>query len=51
MDIKQYAYYTGVGVVVATHVYMVASVMPETMQKNHAYINLLAAGLIIYAHM
>jgi hypothetical protein len=51
MDTKQYAYYAGVGVVVATHVYMVASIMPESMQKNHAYINLLAVGLIVYSTM
>jgi hypothetical protein len=51
MDSKQYAYYAGVGIVVATHVYMIAAVMPESMQTNHAYLNLTAAGLIIYATM
>jgi hypothetical protein len=51
MDTKQYALYAGVGIVVATHVYMVAAIMPESMQMNHAYINLAAAGLIVYATM
>ena len=51
MDTKQYAYYAGVGIVVGTHVYMIAAIMPESMQTNHAYLNLVAAGLIVYSTM
>ena len=48
---KRYALYAGVGTVVATHVYMLNAIMPQSMQKGHAYFNLAAAGLIVYAAM
>ena len=42
----------GLGVVVLTHSAMVIEALPkewsETQKKNHAYMNLLSAGLIAY---
>ena len=42
------AFYTGLGIVAATHTYMLVQLMPEAQQKYHAYLNLAAAGLILY---
>jgi hypothetical protein len=42
------AYYTGVGVVVATHVWMLNHDLPEDAHTLHAYANLVAAGMILY---
>ena len=38
----------GLAVVVATHLWMLNSVMPQSMVKNHALINLGAAAAIAY---
>jgi hypothetical protein len=46
-----YAYWTGVGIVVATHAYMLGVDMPKSMNKYHAYLNIGAAGLLIYGGM
>lgn len=38
----------GVVVVVATHVYMLASGLPEEQMTAHAVVNLIAAGAVVY---
>jgi hypothetical protein len=42
------AFYSGVGIVVATHTFMLVQLMPSSQQTYHAYLNLAAAGLILY---
>jgi hypothetical protein len=49
MDSKDLAYYSGIGIVVATHIYMLNAMMPESMRQGHATLNLVGAGLIIYS--
>lgn len=51
MDTKKIAFYSGVGVVVATHLWLVSASLPDSIKNQHAYINLAAAGLIVYASM
>lgn len=45
------AFYTGVSAVVATHAYMLVKGMTADQHTYHAYINLVAAGLIVYGGM
>ena len=45
------AFYSGVGLVVATHSFMLVKLMPQSQQTYHAYLNLAAAGLILYGGM
>ena len=45
------AFYSGVGIVVATHTYMLVQLMPQAQQIYHAYLNLAGAGLILYGGM
>jgi hypothetical protein len=45
---KSIYFYTGMTIVVGTHVWMFIDVMPESIQKNHATLNLVAVGLILY---
>jgi hypothetical protein len=45
------AFYAGVSAVVATHAYMLVQGMPQSQHNYHAYINLVAAGLIVYGGM
>lgn len=42
------AFYSGVGIVVATHTYMLVDLLPASQMTYHAYINLAGAGLILY---
>ena len=42
------AFYSGVGIIVATHTYMLVQLMPSSQQTYHAYLNLGAVGLILY---
>lgn len=38
----------GLAIVASTHLYMLSSVMPQSMVKNHALLNLGAAAAIAY---
>jgi len=49
MDLKTSARYTGLTVIIGTHVYMLNNMLPESVMKQHAILNLLSAGLIIYS--
>jgi len=49
MDTKTIARYTGFTIVYGTHIYMINNLMPEDMRKQHAYLNLLGATLILYS--
>jgi hypothetical protein len=42
------SFYTGVGIVIATHAYMFVKLMPPAQMKYHAYLNLGGACLILY---
>jgi hypothetical protein len=48
---NNYAVYSGLSVVVATHIWMLNEAMPESMRKYHAFVNLGASGLILYGVM
>lgn len=45
---KNWAVYSGLAVVVGTHVWMLNDIMPKAMQRFHALSNLSAAALIVY---
>jgi hypothetical protein len=45
---KPIFFYSGMTIVVGTHIWMLVDVMPESIQKNHATLNLIGAGLIFY---
>lgn len=49
MDLKQTARYAGLATIISTHVYMLNNMLPETFMKQHAVVNLISAGLIIYS--
>ena len=49
MNTKDIVFYAGVGIVVGTHLYMLAYDLPEENHKAHAIINLGASGLILYS--
>jgi hypothetical protein len=49
MDTKTISRYTGFAIVYGTHIYMLNALMPEDMKKQHAYINLVGATLILYS--
>lgn len=38
----------GLAIIILTHLYMLFYGMPSSSMKMHAYLNLAAAGLIIY---
>jgi hypothetical protein len=46
---KQVVFYTGLAIVVGSHLWMIADAMPQSVQKYHAIGNLAAAGLITYS--
>jgi hypothetical protein len=51
MDYKSASKYTGLTIVIGTHVAMVFDLIPMTTmldKQMHAWANLVAAGLIIY---
>ena len=48
MNAKQVSFYSGVGVVVATHLWLFSASLSDTIKNQHALINLVAAGLIVY---
>jgi len=51
MDYKKISYYTGLAIVVGTHLAMLPDLLPMTTyeeRRNHAIANLVGAGLIIY---
>ncbi len=51
MDYKAASKYTGLAIVIGTHVGMILDVIPMTSmfdKQLHSYANLVAAGLIIY---
>jgi hypothetical protein len=45
---NRYIYYSGLGIVLLTHVYMLWKGLPESQMTMHAIINLVAAGLIYF---
>lgn len=45
---KDVPFYTGLSIVVATHVWMLNMTMPESVRQYHAAANLGAAALIMY---
>ena len=45
------ALYSGLAIVVGTHVYMLYAGLPESQHMPHAVLNLGAAGLIYYGDM
>ena len=49
MDTKLSARYAGLATIISTHLYMINNMLPEAIMKQHAYVNLLSAGLIIYS--
>jgi len=49
MTAKDTARYTGLAIVIGTHLYMLNNMLPEDLMKQHSLINLTAAGLIIYS--
>lgn len=49
MDSKRVALYSGLTIVVGTHLWLISATLPEAVKNQHAYINLAAAGLIVYA--
>jgi hypothetical protein len=50
MDLHLLAYYIGILIVFASHIYMLMN-KPSKMMRNHCYINLVAAVLIAYYFM
>lgn len=48
MNAKTLSFYAGVGVVVATHMWLFNASLPDTIKNQHALINLGAVGLIVY---
>lgn len=48
---KRYALYAGLSGVVATHVWLINASLPDSIKNSHAYLNLVSAGLIVYATM
>ena len=38
-----------VGVVVGTHLWLISASLPDAVKNQHAFINLAAAGLIVYS--
>ena len=46
---KKISFWVGVALVVATHIYMLLSGLPESQMTAHAALNLVAAGLIVFA--
>ncbi len=46
---KKVLFWVGVGLVVATHIYMLFAGLPASMVMGHSIINLVAAVLIVYA--
>lgn len=49
MNAKRIAFYTGVAVVGATHAWLINGSLPEALKTQHAYLNLAAAGLILWS--
>ena len=45
------AFWTGTAFVVGTHAWMIAQMMPASVQKYHAAGNLAAAALMVYGAM
>ena len=45
------AFWLGIGIVVATHIYMLISGLPDSQMMMHAILNLIGAGLIVFAVM
>ena len=43
------AFGLGMTVIIGSHVYMLNAKMPDDMQRNHALLDLGAAGLILYS--
>jgi len=46
---KKISFWVGIVLVVATHIYMLLSGLPESQMSAHAVLNLVAAGLIVFA--
>ena len=47
--INKAALWIGLGIVVTTHIYMLVAGLPSGQVVPHAVVNLIAAGLIIFA--
>jgi hypothetical protein len=51
MEYKKISYYTGLAIVIGTHLAMLPDLLPMNTyedRRNHAIANLVGAGLIIY---
>ena len=46
---KKIAFWIGIGIVVATHIYMLVAGLPASQMMAHAVLNLVAAGLMVFA--
>jgi hypothetical protein len=51
MDLKTVAFYSGVSAIAGTHVYLLNNSLPDAVKQQHAVINLVAVGLIVWASM
>ena len=45
---KAWAVGGGVVIVVGTHIYLLNNSLPDSIKQEHAFLNLAAAGLIVY---
>lgn len=49
MNAKKSAQVVGLTIIISTHVYMLNNMLPESVMKEHAMLNLVSAGLIIWS--
>jgi hypothetical protein len=47
----RWSFWIGTSLVVATHVYMLVSGLPQSQMMGHAIINLIAAALIVFGRV
>jgi hypothetical protein len=48
---KSWAFGTGLTVVVGTHVFLLNNSLPDGLKQQHAFLNLAAAGLMMWSVM
>jgi hypothetical protein len=46
---REWAFGSGVVIVVGTHVYLLNNTLPDELKQQHAFLNLAAAGLIVWS--
>ena len=51
MESKRIAFIAGVSIVTGTHLWLLQGTLPEAIMKQHALLNLAAAGLIVWSVM